>query len=78
MRGFFHSQHADVAKHTPSAQLPPGARAPIAILPRRSSDNNAGFVLVRSLVLEMTSFKKIFPISEEEIAERLERSQKHL
>lgn len=46
MRGFFHSRHADVSKHTPSAQLLPGARAPTVTLPHRSSDNNAGFVLV--------------------------------
>lgn len=75
MRGFFHSQHADVAKHIPSAQLLQGTRAPIVILPHRNSDNNAGFVLVHSLVPEMTGFKEVFPISEEEMAERTEISE---
>lgn len=78
MRGFLHSRHADVSKHTPSAQLLPGARAPTVTLPHRSSDNNAGFVLVRSLIPEMSSSREVFLISEEEIAERLERSQEYL
>lgn len=35
-------------------------------------------MLVHSLVPEMTSFQEVFPISEEEMAERLEQSEKHL
>lgn len=70
MRGFFHSQLADVAKYTPSAQLLPGARAPIIISPHRRNGNNAGFVLVHSLVPEKDSCRKMFPVSEEEMAER--------
>lgn len=76
--GFFHSQYADVAKHIPSVQLLPGARAPIVIVPHRSSDNKALCLFIPQY-LKLLLLRKYFPSLRKRIVrQRTERCQKHL